>query len=418
MSNASSEAQKPGRPQLRKPLPAGVTEVTDVAVGEASALVPLTDGALGLIAGGRLLRSTDGGLTWGEPLDLELADAGSLQGLACIRLRSGALALVYRDRQECFRLVVSDDDGRTWQPRSTVDLLGTPYYDALIETGDGMLVLPSRVCYGNDDHPGLEYRKASSWGTWKGLPLQVSGHYHYPEIDIAAVSRSQDGGRTWQRAEPLMGWFDAHGVANGYGGVSACDEPSVAETADGRLLFFARSTVGRIVASSSSDGGARWTPVRPTELAASYSPPRLRRIPATGDLICVWNQVSREEIRRGYRRGRLSVAISRDSGASWGNFKTIEMSAGLEDVARIAPEHPVTPVIALPDVGVLPDDFATFDYPNVCFADDRLFLIYHRAWVESGPDATGARTLGERKGEAGQSRETVVRSYPLDWFYA
>ena len=194
MSNASSEAQKPGRPQFRKPLPAGVTEVTDVAVGEASALVPLTDGALGLIAGGRLLRSTDGGLTWGEPLDLELADAGSLQGLACIRLRSGALALVYRDRQECFRLVVSDDDGRTWQPRSTVDLLGTPYYDALIETGDGMLVLPSRVCYGNDDHPGLEYRKASSWGTWKGLPLQVSGHYHYPEIDIAAVSRSQDGG--------------------------------------------------------------------------------------------------------------------------------------------------------------------------------------------------------------------------------
>ena len=121
-----------------------------------------------------------------------------------------------------------------------------------------MLVLPSRVCYGNDDHPGLEYRKASSWGTWKGLPLQVSDHYHYPEIDIAAVSRSQDGGRTWQRAEPLMGWFDAHGVANGYGGVSACDEPGVAETADGRLLFFARSTVGRIVASSSSDGGARY----------------------------------------------------------------------------------------------------------------------------------------------------------------
>ena len=274
----------------------------------------MSDGALGLIAGGRLLRSDDGGATWGEPLALELPDAGRLQGLACIRLQAGSLALVYRDRQECFRLVVSKDDGRTWRQRSFVDLLGSPYYDALIETGDGTLVLPSRECYGNDDHPGLEYRKVSTWGTWKGLPLQVSGHYHYPEIDIAAVSRSGDEGRTWQRGGPLMGWFDEHGIANGYGGISACDEPSVAETADGRLLFFARSTVGRIVASSSSDGGERWTAVRPTELAASYSPPRLRRIPATGDLICVWNQVSREEIRRGHRRGRLSAAISRDSG--------------------------------------------------------------------------------------------------------
>ena len=417
MSNSESEAHLSARPQFRTPVPEGVIEVTGVAVGEASALVALTDGALGLIAGGELLRSTDGGATWGEPLALQLPDAGRMQGLACIRLQSGPLALVYGDRQECFRLVMSDDDGRTWQQRGNVDLLGSPYYDALIETGAGMLVLPSRTCYANDDHPGLEYRAASSWGTWKGLPLQVSGHYHYPEIDIAAVSRSQDDGRSWHRSQPLMGWFDEHGIANGFGGVSACDEPSVAETADGRLLFFARSTVGRIVASSSSDGGERWTPVRPTELAASYSPPRLRRIPATGDLICVWNQVSREEIRRGYRRGRLSAAISRDSGASWEQFKTIEVSAGLADVDQVAPEYPISPVIGLPDVGVLPDDFATFDYPNVCFAGDRVFLIYHRAWVESGPGARQARTLGERKGEAGKSRESVVRSYPLDWFY-
>ena len=136
--------------------------------------------------------------------------------------------------------------------------------------------------------------------------------------------------------------------------------------------------------------------MRPTELAASYSPPRLRRIPATGDLICVWNQVSREEIRRGYRRGRLSCAISRDSGESWEHFRTIEVSAGLADVDQIAPEHPIIPVIGLPEVGALPDDFATFDYPNVCFAGDRVFLIYHRSWVDSGPEARQARTLGER----------------------
>ena len=72
----------------------------------------------------------------------------------------------------------------------------------------------------------------------------------------------------------------------------------------------------------------------------------------------------------------------------------------------------------MPEVGALPDDFATFDYPNVCFAGDRVFLIYHRSWVDSGPEARQARTLGERgRGEAGKPRETVIRSYPLDWFY-
>ena len=418
MSDSGSWEHPSGRPQFRKPVPEGVIEASGVTVGEASALVPLSDGALGVLAGGRLLRSRDGGVTWGEPLELDLPDAGRMHGFGCIRLRSGPLALLYGDGQGRFRLMLSEDDGRTLRQHSFVDVLGTPYHDTMIETGDGMLVLPSRECYGNDDHPGLEYRKISTWGTWKGLRLQISGHYHYPEIDIAAVSRSRDGGRTWQRAQPLMGWFDEHGIANGYGGVSACDEPSVAETADGRLLFFARSTVGRIVASYSSDGGERWTAVRPTELAASYSPPRLRRIPATGDLICVWNRVSREEIRRGYRRGRLSCAISRDSGESWEHFRTIEVSAGLADVDRIAPEHPIIPVIGLPEVGALPDDFATFDYPNVCFAGDRVFLIYHRSWVDSGPKARQASTLGERgRDEAGKPRESVIRSYPLDWFY-
>ncbi len=75
-------------------------------------------------------------------------------------------------------------------------------------------------------------------------------------------------------------------------------------------------------------------------------------------------------------------------------------------------------MIGLPDVGALPDDFATFDYPNVCFAGDRVFLIYHRSWVDSAPKARQANTLGERgRDEAGKPRESVIRSYPLDWFY-
>ncbi len=167
----------------------------------------------------------------------------------------------------------------------------------------------------------------------------------------------------------------------------------------------------------STDGGQTWTPILPSDLASSYSPPRLRRIPSTGDLLCVWNQVSRDEIKRGYRRGRLSTAISRDSGASWERFKTIEVSDGMEDVERVVPQEPITPVVGLPDVGTLPEGFATFDYPNVWFAGDKVYLTYHRSWVEVDEDAGEAVTLGERKEKARKPREMVLRIYPLAEFY-
>lgn len=405
------------RPTLRMPIPKGVVEVTGISSGEASALVERKDGSFMLFGGTTYRVSTDGGATWGEKQTPNLEGTGRAQGLSCARLRSGRLALAFRDESNQFQVVFSDDEGRTWKDRSPMDLLGSPYYDVLTELESGRLIMPNRTCFSNQYHPGLEYREASSWGLWKGLPLQVSGHYHYPEIDIASVSYSDDG-RTWHRCTgEIFGWFDAEGVANGTGGVTACDEPSVAETSDGRVLFFARSTVGRLVACYSSDGGEVWSAVRPTELASSYSPPRLRRIPKTGDLICIWNQVSREEIRRGYRRGRLSCAISRDSGFSWENFKTIELSAGMEDVDRIPPEYPTSPVIGLPKVGVLPDDFMTFDYANICFAGDNAFLMYGRGWVEAAPERGEARSLGEHRDPTAKSHESVLRIYPVEWFY-
>jgi len=411
------------RPTFRKPPPEGVIEITNITSAEGSALVEDEDGTLRLYQSDQYRTSTDGGGTWSGPQPLRCPEMGSPQGLGCLRLQSGTLAASYRrktaeDRQP-FHMAVSNDDGETWDGPYEMNLLGSPYYDTVIQLSSGRLLAPSRTCFSNLDHPGLCYEEASSWGRWKGLRLQVTGHYHYPEIDIAAVSYSDDGGQTWEQCEgKLMGWFDAEGIPNGRCGVTACDEPSVAETADGRVLFFARSTVGRIVQSYSSDGGQTWTAVRPTDLASSYSPPRLRRIPQTGDLMCVWNQVSREEIRRGYRRGRLSVAISKDSGGSWGNFKTLEVSEGIEDIARIAPEYPVTPVIGLPDVGELPNGFATFDYPNIGSAQDKVYIMYTRSWVAPAEEQEEPVTLGERmQTTAAKPAETVLRVYPLEWFY-
>ena len=139
-------------------------------------------------------------------------------------------------------------------------------------------------------------------------------------------------------------------------------------------------------------------------------------IPATGDLLCVWNQTSREEIRRGYRRGRLSAAISRDSGATWEQFRTIEVSAGMEDVERVPLEYPIIPVIAVPDLGQLPDDFAVFRYPNVRVIGDRVFILYAREWFAlAGGASSGFED--ESSSEVVLGCEDVLRSYPLQYFY-
>ena len=133
--------------------------------------------------------------------------------------------------------------------------------------------------------------------------------------------------------------------------------------------------------------------------------------------MCVWNQVSRDEIRRGYRRNRLSAAVSRDAGMSWENFKTIEVSAGLDDVDRIPPEYPTTPVIGLRNVGVLPEDFAIFRYPNVCCAKGKVYLLYAREWFELEEETSGAFE-DKDSGRVRLGREQVLRIYPLEYFYA
>ncbi len=419
-----------GKPTFRKPAPEGVVEHIGLGKGEGTAMVELDDGSLMLIAGSDYLISSDGGQTWGEPQPLNCEAMGAPTSVSCIRLQSGTLALAHRGKEDAgrgteeygwnpFYLSVSEDEGKSWSGAWPMKLLGGPYYDAMMQLSGGRLLMPSRICFSNNQHPGLEYERISSYGYWKGLRVQISGHYHYPEVDIAAVSYSDDEGQTWQRCNgQLMGWFDAEGIPNGRGGVTAVDEPNVAECADGRVMLLARSTVGRLVQSYSEDGGENWEPILPSDLAGSYSPPRLRRIPSSGDLLSVWNQVSRDEVRRGYRRGRLSSAISKDNGASWENFKTIEVTTGIEDVDKIPPQYPITPMIAMPELGTLPDDCATFDYTNVWFVGDKVHLMYHRSWIEADEETQEAVTLGERHGTAHKPAETVLRIYPLEWFYS
>jgi len=387
VSNGSVSA----RPTFRKPPPEGVIEVVG-ALGRGWSLVELKDGSLMAVARTKYRISTDDGVTWSRTKTLPNRIQGSI-----MRLKSGALA-VYTGK----RVWRSRDEGKTWDEGSPIKMLGWPYYATMIQLSNGRLIYPNRAVFAGEH------------------PETPGGHTYKPEMDIGSISYSDDEGKTWKMCKgQLMGWFDNEGVVNGRGGCTPFDEPSAAETKDGRVLCFARSTVGRIVETYSRDAGVTWSAVRPTVLAASYSPCRLVRIPKTGDLLCVWNQVSRAEIRRGFRRSRLTAAISVDSGRSWKNFKTLEVSAGLEDIDRVPPEYPIRHVGGKwSDLDLL-EDFSWFRYMNVCFAKGKVYVMYVRQWFE-GVGTTDLRVLEDAKAAKGtrkKASEQVLRIYPLEYFY-
>ncbi len=393
------------RPPLRKPLPGGVVEVA--GIGANGGIVGRADGAVILAQGQTLRVSRDGGATWGDPRPLQAPfGAGGL-----IRLQSGALAIYGRTGGNyCFSS--SDDDGETWSKPHVICPAYEGYimYHNLIQLESGRLLITMywEALDGWNLHPDVKYPDTTgAFGTWKGHRVSIEGHGHVPEMGMAFVYRSDDQGATWTKHPGgLMGWFDEQGNVNGRSGITPCFEPTIAATGGGGVLLVARSTVGRLVQSYSPDGGEQWMAVRPTDLPASEAPPLMVHLPDTGDLLIVWNQNSREEIRRGFRRNRLSAAISKDGGHTWEHFKTLELSAGLDDVARVPPEYPVSPVRARRDVGHLPDDYIQFSYPNVDVVDDKVFIRYYRRWW-----------VVNDKGQAKMPKHPIMRIYPVEWFY-
>lgn len=126
----------------------------------------------------------------------------------------------------------------------------------------------------------------------------------------AFVYCSDDGFQTWRRSSNAM-------TALGRG----CHEPSIVELKDGRLLCLLRTTLGRVYRSYSLDQGVHWSVPEATRLPAPDSPPLVKRIPQTGRLLALWNNV---ESRSNWPRTPLTSAISDDEGLSWRNFRDID----------------------------------------------------------------------------------------------
>ena len=312
-----------------------------------------------------------------------------------MRLLSGKL---FR-REERDYAATSDDCGKTWTRGGRINPynIGHCLKDVEIQIQNGphkgRLLAPYYLEM-DGDHPDYTREQRGGYAIWRGRKIPLETHTHVPEMAGSFICYSDDEGLTWQTSRGfLMGYLN-----DGHLGHWSCEEPVVAELKDGRILCFMRSTCGCILKSYSSDGGETWTKVEATELAMSNSPCALCRIPATGDLVLVWNQMSAEEIRRGYRRGRLSLALSKDDGRTWQGLRTLELSSGVEDVEWVEPPAELTPMVrggSGPDeiLSELPDGFSHYHYPNIFVVEDEIAIGY----TVSGPAGEGTRCCRWRR---------------------
>lgn len=95
-------------------------------------------------------------------------------------------------------------------------------------------------------------------------------------------------------------------------------EAHVEELRDGRLLMIMRTQLGAVFQSHSADGGETWSKAQTTGLRSPETCPELIRL-STGDLMIVWcNAEYDPEFASHYgKRSPLTVALSRDEGATW-----------------------------------------------------------------------------------------------------
>jgi predicted neuraminidase len=151
-------------------------------------------------------------------------------------------------------------------------------------------------------------------GEWLA-PASLEPSIDDKKIWDAFVDRSTDGGRTWQASElvPLD-----HAAFVGPGLI----QPTLWESAPGRVHMLLRSSAGAIYRSDSADFGRVWSPAYRTALPNNNSGIDLAQL-ADGELVLAFNPVNVAKVRT-----PLSIVLSRDNGATWTDRLDLETDPG------------------------------------------------------------------------------------------
>ncbi len=250
--------------------------------------------------------SSDGGKTWTtEDVTVIGREAGeaNLMSVSLLRLQDERIALFYAQKYtspadakypylDYILMRTSDDEGATWSEPTHVVPKSEPGYrvlnnDRVIQLKSGRLVVPLAEHY----LPG--------WPKWRDSAQIV-------------CYLSDDSGRTWRASRTSLQ------------SELLVQEPGVVQLRDESILLFCRGRDCQVV-SRSTDQGETWSELEPSNIPQpAVSPASIERIPATGDLLLLWNNGDDPlaELKPVGRRP-FTAAISKDDGKTWEHIQNV-----------------------------------------------------------------------------------------------
>jgi len=288
-------------------------------------------------------KSADGGKTWGEEFVLqENTGKQNVMSVSMWRIQSGKILFFFlqKNADNDLQLFVreSADEAKTWsEPRRVTQGMGYHIMNnaRLLELKDGRILAP--IAFTPDI--GKEYKN-----------------------QVCFCYVSDDEGKTWKKAPGEVRLKD-----------SAAMEPGLVERSDGSILMIIRTSLDRIYQSISKDRGETWAEATAMDLVSPAAPATITTMPNGKDMMIVWNNNPLGNKAGWQSRTPLTVAISRDDGKTWENFKNLT-----DD----------------PDSG--------YAYTSISFTGQRaVFTYYH--WKKGKPNFEGT--------------DLIFHSVPVSWLY-
>jgi len=245
--------------------------------------------------------SGDEGVSWsGDRIVVQRPGGLNVMSVSLLRLANEQIALFYlrkTSKEDCRPLMcISTDEAATWSEPTVCITDKVGYYvlnnDRAVQLRSGRIILPV------------------AWHQGPGQPRDTAG--------VIMCYLSDDNGKTFRRSKDSF-----KGYAPG-GRRITVQEPGVIELKDGRLMMFMRTNAASQYISYSQDDGETWSKAQPSQLISPLSPASIKRIPWSGDLLCIWNDHSGIHNYPKGHRTPLCLAISKDEGKTWSKSEIIE----------------------------------------------------------------------------------------------
>ncbi len=245
------------------------------------------------------LDSFDDGISWETPrFCFRFETEQAVTGLNAVSLRDGAIAAFFltdvSDRRSALCVRKSYDGGSKWTTpedcavfQGRRNMLG----GRMLRVRSSQLILPFSTAVPDTEALGQQ---------------QMVSHY-----------LSDDDGASWQLARVPISFTCRHSCAG-------LTYPMAVECAEGALLGFSATSVGRQYEYASRDGGNTWSQAQPSFFTAPMTPMHMIGIQDGRYLVAAVNPVPDFGPSERYLQGRLALFCASTANLQWGKPLILE----------------------------------------------------------------------------------------------